>query len=163
MTVDFIEFSDLQMLIVKRYGRLRNNANNGRRDNRAPGTNAERIHQLGVGGEYALSLATDIVWTGRYYAPATPKRKKRNGDLMPDLGTDIEVRTRTQPWHQLLVHRNDPKGWRYVLVRFVAPNRFELVGWEHGTEIKQSEYWKGHLPYPAYAYPNQLLRPIGDL
>ncbi len=158
-----MELTDLQMLIVERYGRLRNDANKGRRDNRAPGTNAEKIHQLGVGGEYALFLATGIPWTGRYFSPATLKRKKRAGEPIPDLGTDIEVRTRTSRWHQLLVHRNDPKAWRYVLVRYTAPNQFDLIGWEFGVEIKQSEYWKKDLPYPAFAYPNKLLRPIGEL
>ncbi len=158
-----VELTDTQMLIVERYGRLRNNANNGRRDNRAPGTNAERIHQLGVGGEYALSLFTGIQWTGRFFSAATLKKKVRKGGSIPDLGSDIEVRTRTKQWHELLVHRNDPKAWRYVLVRFSAPNRYELVGWQYGTEVKQSQYWKRHLPYPAFAYPTPMLRSIEEL
>ena len=149
--------------IAQGYGRLRNEANQklGRRDNKTKGFDGESIHVLGVAGEMAVHIATGIEWTGRY-TPAS-KLEEWMSEPRPDLGMDVEVRTRTKPWHQLLVHKNDPIKWRYVLVRRIAIDRFDVVGWEHGKAVKQKRFWKPTLPYPAYAYPSGLLRSIEEL
>lgn len=158
-----VKLSEAGMNIARGYGRLRNEANRklGRRDNKTKGFDGESINVLGVAGEMAVHIATGIKWTGRY-VPAS-KLEEWLSKPQPDLGTDIEVRTASKPSHHLLVHRNDPDEWRYVLVRKVAANEFDIVGWAYGHEVKQKKYWRGSLPYPAYSYPTGLLRPVEEL
>ena len=149
--------------ICIRYGQLRNDANRkiGRKDNRTAGFDSRSIDVVGVAGEMAVSKVTGIPWTGRF-TPAS-KLTEWLKKPQPDLCEDVEVRTRTKPWHQLLVHKNDPLSWRYVLVRLVEANTLDIVGWAHGDEVKQEKFWNPMLPYPAYGYPNLFLRPIEEL
>jgi len=158
-----VTFSEKELDLIEKYGRLRNQANEtvGTFDNKTKGFDGESIHMLGVAGELAVHLVTGIEWTGMYIPPE--HLEEWLSEPRPDLGEDIEVRTRSEPWHELLVHKNDPLLWRYVLARRVAYGRIEVVGWEFGNVVKQQSYWRGNLPYPAYAYPNNLLKPIGEL
>jgi len=152
-----------QQRIADGYGLLRAKSNRkiNSKDNKTKGFSGVSIDALGAAGEFAVSLATGIKWTGRYTPPS--KLKEWLSKPRPDLGTDIEVRTRSKDWHQLLIHRNDPPEWRYVLVRYVEPRCFNIVGWEYGRIVQEKGDWNSNLPYPAFVYPTAWLRPIGEL
>ena len=128
-----VTFSEKELDLIEKYGRLRNQANEivGTFDNKTKGFDGESIHMLGVAGEFAVHLATGIEWTGLYIPPEN--LEEWLSEARPDLGTDVEVRTRSALWHELLVHKNDPPDWRYVLARRVSYGRIEVAGWEHGA------------------------------
>jgi len=117
---------------------------------------------VGVEGEMAASLATGIEWVTR----CVTKEEMGGwpGTKMPDLGTDIEVRTTRNPNYGLNVLKDNPDDWRYVLVVRFSPGVLDVIGWQYGNEIKQKEYWRVFSKkFSAYNYPQHLLRDIGSL
>ncbi len=122
----------------------------------------ETADLVGVKGEMAASLATGIPWLNR----CTTKEEMGGWPRtkMPDLGTDIEVRTIRKSWYNLNVLEHNPDEWRYVLTFLVAPDTVDVLGWQHGEAIKQTEYWREYTKkFHTYSYPQNLLRPIGKL
>jgi hypothetical protein len=158
-----IELSETQMQIARGHGRIRTLANRKikRRDNRTPGFDGLTIDALGVAGEMATAIVTGIEYTGLFLS--RKEIMERRGQPIPDLGSDIEVRTTTKPTYRLIVHKNDPTHWRFVLVRKVEYAVFDVVGWQHGHEIKRDDLWNSTLHYPGFTYPTAWLRPIEEL
>jgi len=156
---------DLKIVAAIARGRKKANREIGRYDNKTKGFDGQDVDELGVAGEMAFTRETGIPWTNKLVSSS--KLLEWGSRPQPDCGTDIEVRTRSKSWHQLLVHKNDPVEWRFILVRRVdgvGPGEdYDLVGWGHGEAVKQEKYWLPYLPYEAYGYPNELLRPIEEL
>jgi len=158
-----ITLTDHDIEVAKKYGKLRREANRaiGTIDQKTPYLDGDHIDLIGVKGEMAASLATGIPWINRYTKPENlgPWLTEKK----PDLGTNIEVRTCTSPYHRLLVRKHNPTDWKYIHVILLNEKELLVDGWAHGTEIKQQKYWEPKLPQPAYAYPRHQLHPIETL
>jgi hypothetical protein len=57
-----------------------------------------------------------------------------------DLGS-IEVRTRSEDWHDLILHPEDKDGAKYLLVCGLN-GLYSVKGFIHGRDGKREEYWK---------------------
>ena len=158
-----VTLTETQMKIALGHGRVRTKAARSlkRFDNKTRDLDGLTIDALGVAGEMAASIVTGIEWTGMFISRAAIKA--RMGKSIPDLGTDIEVRTTMKPTYRLMVHRNDPSDWRFILVRRIEDATFDVVGWQYGHEVKQKKLWNPTLHYPCYLYPTAWLRPIEEL
>ena len=116
------------------------------------------IDMLGAAGELAAALVYGLPWTGCYYRhlPSKPA----------DIGTCIDVRTRSEHWHDLIVHREDRDDWFYVLVTTTAeldddePPTLYVHGHIKGDRAKNEDWW--HDPAggrPAFFAPKDVLDP----
>jgi len=80
-----------------------------------------------------------------------------------DLGNRIQVRTRSQGWHDLIVRPDDTPEHAYILVTGQAPN-YQVRGWIYGNEAQRPEWWKtlGDRP-PAWFVPQEHLHLLETL
>jgi hypothetical protein len=88
---------------------------------------------------------------------------------LPDLDNFIDVKGRTEGWHDLPVQSKviDPPDWAYLLVRAHMHPKYEIVGWCWGHEAQQlplsdptGREWPAHWVKPgqhAFFKPPQLL------
>lgn len=74
------------------------------------------------------------------------------------------VRTRTQHWYELMLHKTD-NDRPFVLVTAERPPVFRLVGWIFGRDGKLEKYWGAHgAPgRPAFFVPHCELLPMHEL
>ena len=81
-----------------------------------------------------------------------------------DVGWLVEVRTRTEPWHDLILRPPDRADLPYILAICYGLRRVDLVGWTMGSEGKRPEFWKqpNNRP-PAYFVPQKHLQPMHAL
>lgn len=113
-----------------------------------PGWN---LHIEGACGEVAAARALQRFWGG-----------DTNTFKKPDLGTKIQVRTRSGigPRTDLIVRSNDSDDDAFVLVIGQAPN-FEVVGWIYGDDAKKERWAHEHGGRElAYFVPREELNPI---
>lgn len=83
----------------------------------------------------------------------------------PDVG-DVEVRTRTQHWHDLIIRKHDRPDRKYVLVTGQAYPKpiYRLRGWIWGYEAMQPEYLANHGGKgEAFFVPADKLHDLEDL
>lgn len=110
------------------------------------------IHILGAAGELALAKALGIYWTGHI-----------NTFKQPDLGTNIQVRTRSSHTYDLIVRDGDADDELFVLVTGTLP-AFHIWGWIRGGDAKQREYLKTYGSRPeAFFVPHDALHPLATL
>jgi hypothetical protein len=110
------------------------------------------VHIEGACGEMAVAKVLGIFWNGSL------NTFKTEADVL-----DLEVRTRSKDYYELLVRENDNDDAIFILVTGRAPN-FNVVGWLKGKEAKQSRWRKTHGGRPpAYFVPHKELAPIDDL
>jgi hypothetical protein len=101
------------------------------------------VHIEGAAGELAFCKAT-----GRYW-DATINTFKTGGDV----GTRIQVRTRSKTWYDLLVRPDDRPDDIFVLVLGRSPT-FRVAGWISGQEAQRPEYLQSYGNRPtAYFVP----------
>lgn len=116
------------------------------------------LHVLGAAGELAVAQVTNTYPTYSEGVGATQ-----------DLGRRIAVRTRSRPYYELIVRRDDADDRVYVLARttmpFVAvtdtPPEIEVVGAIIGSAAKSPAYqrdWGNRRP--AYFVPDAVLAPM---
>lgn len=99
-------------------------------------------HILGALGELAYCKAT-----GRYWAGTVNTFKD------PDAGTRIQIRTRAEHDHDLIVREKDCDTDIFVLVTG-GPTEFFVRGWMLGKEAKKKKYQKNPGGYgTAYFVP----------
>lgn len=112
------------------------------------------LDRLGASGEVAAARALGLTYTPRLLAAG------RKGDVH-----GVEVRTRSQEWHDLIVHPADADERPFVLVVLVDPWRvWRVVGWLPGAEAKRERWWRDPAGgRPAYFVPQRHLRPIETL
>lgn len=109
-------------------------------------------HIEGACGEIAAAKVL-----GRFWSPTV------NTFKAPDIGANIQARTRSRHDYELIIRPKDNPDNLFVLVTGIAPN-FTVRGYHVGREAKRDE-WKhdhGARP-PAWFVPQDCLRPIGDL
>jgi hypothetical protein len=110
---------------------------------------AWEIDVIACMGEMAVAKHFNLFWAGSV-----------NNFSAVDVGGLIEVRTRRQSWHQLILHPADKDHLPYVLVH-ADPPAFDLIGWAYGADGKQDKYWSDPAGNrPAFFVPQADLRPI---
>lgn len=112
----------------------------------------------------------EVAWRN-YLAPVQWKRfltadELRSGKSFADLEDWIDVKTRQQSHHSLIVQHKNPVDWAYPLACAALHPHYQLIGWCWGHEAKQAKYWwdpKGDRP--AYFVPgyDPILRPPATL
>jgi hypothetical protein len=110
------------------------------------------IHIEGACGEMATAKAL-----GRYFEPTL------NTFKAPDLGANIQVRTRSKNHYDLLIRNDDNLDNIFVLVTGRAP-LFEVRGYLRGHDAIKDEWVKTYGGRPAaWFVPQAALLPIVDL
>jgi len=89
-------------------------------------------HINGACGELAVAK-----WRGCYFTPTI------NTFKAADIGTNVQVRTRSRHDYDLLVRPHEADDDIFVLVTGMAPH-FCLRGWIKGAEGKRSEFLQDH-------------------
>lgn len=107
------------------------------------------LHLTGAAGEIAVAKALGVYW-----APSVGTFKA------PDLGSNVQVRTRTNDSHDLIVRSDDSSSDYFVLVIGRLPV-FRIVGWILGADAKREQWVQMHGGRPpAYFIPQSELTPI---
>lgn len=111
------------------------------------------IHVEGAAGELAVAKALDIKWD------ATVNTFKSIADLV----SDIEVRTRSKDYYDLIVRADDKNYSRFVLVIRKGPHKFDVIGWILAEDAKQPQWIKTYGNRPgAYFIPKTSLHTMED-
>ena len=110
------------------------------------------MHFDGVKGEMVAAKSINHHWV-----PTV------NTFSAPDIGSNIQVRTRSRDDYQLIVRNKDADDEIFILVRGKGVT-YTVVGWVYGHEAKQEKYLKNHGGRPAaYFVPDSELRNINAL
>jgi len=109
-----------------------------------------RYHIEGASGEMAFAKAMNIHWEAH-----------SNVFKVPDIGTSIQIRTRSNRGWDLIVRDGDKDDEVFVLVVGEIPN-YTIVGWITGADAKQKKWYKdmGGRSKPAYFVPQSELKDI---
>jgi hypothetical protein len=109
-------------------------------------------HIEGVCGEIAAAKVTQ-----RYWQPTVDTFRA------PDIGLNIQVRTRSRHDYDLLVRPNDNPQYAFIHVTGRAP-RFLVHGYLLGERARRVEWMQEHAGRPpAWFVPASSLWPISDL
>ncbi len=80
-----------------------------------------------------------------------------------DLGGNLEVRTRSASWYDLILHPEDHDDARYVLVTGVN-GEYDVRGWILGRDGKLDKYWADPAGgRPAFFVPQKALQPLSAI
>lgn len=110
------------------------------------------INVEGAAGEIAAAKALGTYWGG------TVNTFKSMGDV-----GDLEVRTRSKDYYELIVREGDNSNAIFILVTGQSPN-YNVVGWIKASDAKQKRWRKTHGGRPpAYFVPHENLRPLEEL
>lgn len=109
-----------------------------------------RYHVEGAAGELAFSKAMNIHWEAH-----------SNVFKVPDIGSNLQIRTRSHDDWDLIVRDNDSDDEIFILLVGEIPN-YRVVGWIRGVDAKRAEWYKdmGKRGKPAYFVPQEYLNPI---
>lgn len=118
------------------------------------GEGSEELDIISTRGEMAVAKGLNLYWSGSV------------GDYKAvDVGGIVEVRTRTQNWHSLIVHPGDHDWAPYVLVDASTQPNFRIAGWIYGADGKDEKYWAdpSKKNRPAFFIKQEYLRPMDEL
>lgn len=108
------------------------------------------IHVEGACGELAVAKLR-----GRYWGGTVGSFKAA------DIGTNVQVRTRSRHDYDLIVRSDDADDDIFVHVTGVAPT-YHVHGWIRGADAKRPEYVQSHGGRAeAWFVPASALKPIG--
>jgi hypothetical protein len=110
---------------------------------------------LGCLGEMAVAKHFNVYWHATEFG-------------VTDVGGFFEVRAVASESRRLCGHDKDPDNLPFILARVTALPSIRLVGWLHGCDIKQKEWFGEANPEkpngrPAYWVPNARLRSMQEL
>jgi hypothetical protein len=110
-------------------------------------------HILGALGECAAAQALGVPWT-----PGVGTYKALGGDGVADL----EVKTRSRHWYDLIYRPGDHPKRRYLLVTSEDRVEFWIHGWLTGAECMRDEWKKDHgnRGHPAWFVPKEVLHDV---
>lgn len=122
---------EVTMAAVVGAGRHMEAVESGRRDRHdyPPGRDGLADHILGACGEAAVGKLLGRWWGGDVCA-----FKKA------DIGSQVQVKTRSNPDWDLIVRRDDNPDHIYILVTGVAPD-FVVHGWIKGRDAMENRCW----------------------
>lgn len=113
------------------------------------------MHRLGALGEVAV--AAHLGLEQHLFAESEAKRGTS------DLPGDIEVKTRSRHYYDLIVQRDERPDKKLVLVT-IENNRVLIHGWCVAGDVMQERFWadpaRGR---PAYFVPKNILSPMDTL
>jgi hypothetical protein len=92
-------------------------------------------HIVGAIAEFAAARALNLNWHPIYGASDTDR-----GDLGP-----YHIKSITNPRHSLIVRRQDPAEFTYILV-LVTFHHATLIGSIPGAEARQEQFWRDENP-----------------
>jgi len=129
-----ITLTDVEVRVARHIGRLRNEhaKRAGLKDKHGFDGDGELIHALGAAGEMAFCKSNNLYWE-----PRIDTFKEA------DVGDNIQVRTRSRSYYDLLIRKEDRSDQYFVLVTGNIP-KFEVVGWIRGEEGKQAKWLRCH-------------------
>lgn len=108
-------------------------------------------HFEGACGEIAYCKARNVHWSASV-----------NSFKGPDVGQNVQIRTRSRHDYDLIVRADDSDLDWFVLVTGKPPT-FIVRGYIRGREAKQAHWLKNHGGHgDAYFVPVSALKPIGD-
>jgi hypothetical protein len=111
------------------------------------------IHIEGAAGELAVAKVLNMYWGGTVNTFKTEA----------DVGSKIEVRTRSKDNYDLLVRNNDPDDSIFILVTGKAP-KYNVIGWITGKDAKKEEWKQDYGGRPtAYFVPQNALNSLESL
>lgn len=150
----WIELTEIETMFAAVAGAMRhyNAVLNGRHD------------AIGVKGDFDTSLARHVNGAGGEQAVAKCCGKYWGGPRGvfkgPDIGRNIQVRTRTRHDWELPVREGERDDHVFFLVTGIVP-RFAVRGWIMGRDAKRPDWWKDHggLP-PAFFVPQDELNGV---
>lgn len=109
-------------------------------------------HIEGACGELAVSKLLGVYWDG---GVDTFKH--------PDIGTRIQVRTRSSHSYELIIRPDDPDDEIFILVTGKCPS-YRIHGFCSGSDGKNKKFSQTHGGRPpAFFIPPSALRPISEL
>lgn len=112
------------------------------------------VHIEGAAGEMAVAQALNIPWD------ATINTFKS----LPDLGANIEIRTRSKSEYDLLVRPDDQDDKIFILVTRKGAQKFDVIGWIKAKDAKQNQWLKTYGNRPgAFFVPKEYLKKIEEL
>ncbi len=110
------------------------------------------IHVEGAAGEMAFAKAMNVYWS-----MACDVFKA------PDIGGNVQIRTRSKDDYELIVRPGDSDTDAFVLMTGKAPH-FCIKGWVTGKEAKQKEWSKAYANRPAaFFVPQSALHDLSTL
>lgn len=112
-------------------------------------------HIIGCVGELAVAKVIGVSWTGSVDTFKTEA----------DLGSNIQVRHRSNPAYDLIVRENDNDDDIFILSRGMPPGAIEISGWIRGRDAKKKEWIRdfGNFGKPSYFVDCAHLQPMEDL
>lgn len=109
-------------------------------------------HIEGACGEMVVSKLLGVYWDGGI-----------DTFKLPDVGSRIQVRTRSSHSYELIIRKDDPDDEIFVLVTGRCPN-YRVWGFIKGENGKREEYLQTHGNRPAaYFVPQTKLEPMHAL
>jgi hypothetical protein len=113
------------------------------------GSDGYALHRLGAAGELVVARFLEVPWEATV-----------NTFKAPDIGDILQIRTRSEHWHDLIIRPDDSDDEVFVLVTGEPP---ELIihGWIVGRDAKQSQWRNEHGGRPmAYFVPKIALQQL---
>ncbi len=126
----------------------------GRRPQYGIGHDREwQADMMGAIGELVVAKTLNRFWNGAL------------GDLgAADVDHSFEVRTRSEHWHDLLLHDKDKDDLPYILVTGYN-DVYVIRGWIYGLIGKSEQFWadKSEKNRWAFFVPQEILDPLSEL
>jgi len=147
--------SDKQMVRDEAHRRQATNERfglRGRNGGPEEGAKALRAHMLGAAGELAVADYLHL----RQFLYQEKEAKRGSCDLPPN----IDVKTRSAHWHDLICQLDEKRD--KILVLVTMQNRLTLVhGWIKSIDAMQEQWRKDPaVGRPAYFVPKEILQPL---
>lgn len=106
-------------------------------------------------GELAVAKAMGVFWS----AADSAAEDRAGGDLGTMGGRVTQVRHTKRLNGSLICHPRDHDDHVFILVVGAMP-RFKVVGWLHGADAKNEQWWRTDRPRPAFFVPQHALAPF---
>ena len=153
-------FSEADKELVRAEARRRQAVNvqrglKGRNGGPKDGDKALHAHMLGAAGELAVATLLGL----REFLYAETEAKRGSFDLPPN----IDVKTRSRHWHDLICQLDETPGKALVLVTMENKTCF-VHGWISSDDAMKEQWRKDPAKgRPAYFVPKEALKSIDDL
>ena len=127
----------------------------GRNGGPESGKKALRVHILGAAGEMAMASFLNL----KQYIFLNKNANRGSADLP----FNIDVKTRSKHYYDLIVQKNEDPTKIYTLVT-IEDKKIFLHGWLLGKDCMRENFWADPANgRPAFFIPKNLLNPIESL